>query len=476
MNARLADEKDPLHEDLKYRYLASALVITKDDPFTLGAEKKVAYFDELLSEIRLQTRVDGPNTVGRDQDFGIIVSVIHTEAMGRVAKFGQYLTQRPRRAVRRQSRKKRRRRSRRKMREAQGPRDELELSLTETLSPFFDIKSITFASPEVKPRPTAQTGWEETVLAYILVRAKDASVDKIPPVADGAEVRGPDRPRDHPGGVRGDGDQGRHRRRAAAPGEQRSRSRRRSTRGSSRSTARCRSRSKPPPADWCPTSINCSISKPLKKAIGVKNDQPARRPAGEGDQHLGRSGRPALRAALDDRARWRPDPRRGRHDGVPFPAAEIERRHRRLPDLRRHESRHAPAAIGEDRARRYGPGKRRRNRHPASPSGWESVPRSRSSAAVLFMFSRNAAPVPNGGPLRRARCFQDAARSGWLRRRRTAPPPAHQPARQPAANRSSEELQQDLQRVQQACFGATGGAMSETDLRSVAEKWLRAAC
>ena len=28
-----------------------------DDPFTLGAEKKVAYFDELLSEIRLQTRV-----------------------------------------------------------------------------------------------------------------------------------------------------------------------------------------------------------------------------------------------------------------------------------------------------------------------------------------------------------------------------------------------------------------------------------
>src|SRR5262249_13349175 len=75
VNARLADENDPLHEDLKYRYLASALVITKDDPFTLGAEKKVAYFDELLSEVRLQTRVDGPNTVGRDQDFGIIVSI-----------------------------------------------------------------------------------------------------------------------------------------------------------------------------------------------------------------------------------------------------------------------------------------------------------------------------------------------------------------------------------------------------------------
>ncbi len=179
VNERVADEQDPLHEDLKYRYLASALVITKDDPFTLGVEKKVAYFDELLSEIRLQTRVDGPNTLGRDQEFGIIVSVVHTEAMGRVARFGQYLSNEPGTASGRPRRKSP---LARKMREAQGPRDEFELSLTDTLSPFFDINSITFATPEVKPRPGAQPGWEETVLAYLLVRPKDASVDKIPPV------------------------------------------------------------------------------------------------------------------------------------------------------------------------------------------------------------------------------------------------------------------------------------------------------
>ena len=179
VNARMTDEKDPLHEDLKYRYLAGALVIMKDDPFAFGAEKKVAYFDDLLSEIRLQTRVDGPSTIGRDQDFGIVLSVIHSEAMGRVAKFGQYLTNDPGGPI-----AKARKKSplARKMREAQGPRDELELSLTEALSPFFDIKSITFASPDVKPRPTPKTGWEETVLAYLLVRAKDASVDRIPPV------------------------------------------------------------------------------------------------------------------------------------------------------------------------------------------------------------------------------------------------------------------------------------------------------
>ena len=179
INTRLNDEKDPLHEDLKYRYIASAMIITKDDPFTLGAAKKLTYFDELLSEVRLQTRVDGPNTVGRDQDFGIIVSIIHTEAMTRAAKFGQYLTNDqhpgPNQGKKNSALVK-------KMIETQGPRDELELNITQALAPFFDIKSITFSTPEVKPRPTPQPGWEETVLAYLHVRAKDASVDKIPPV------------------------------------------------------------------------------------------------------------------------------------------------------------------------------------------------------------------------------------------------------------------------------------------------------
>lgn len=178
-NARLNDEKEPLHEDLKYRYLASALVITKDDPFTLGVAKRLTYYDELLSEVRLQTRVDGPNTVGRKQDFGVILSMIHTEAMGRAAKFGQYLSNDSNAAG---SKSRWRQPHASKMNAAQGARDELELNLREALNPFFDIQSITFATPDVKPRPTARAGWEETVLAYMQLRAKDSSVDKIPPV------------------------------------------------------------------------------------------------------------------------------------------------------------------------------------------------------------------------------------------------------------------------------------------------------
>jgi nucleotide-binding universal stress UspA family protein len=99
--------------------------------------------------------------------------------MGRVARFGQYLSNDPSATA---AAAKRRGPQALRSADAQGPRDEFEKKLTEGLSPFFEIRSITFAAPDVKPRPAARPGWAETTLAYVLVRAKDASVDKIPPV------------------------------------------------------------------------------------------------------------------------------------------------------------------------------------------------------------------------------------------------------------------------------------------------------
>jgi hypothetical protein len=36
-----------------------------------------------------------------------------------------------------------------------------------------------------------------------------------------------------------------------------------------------------------------------------------------------------------------------------------------------------------------------------------------------------------------------------------------------------QEIQTDLGRIEKLCFGGNGGSMSESELRSVAEKWLR---
>ena len=185
VNARMQSTLAPLHEDLKYKFLASSLIITQNSPFTLQAQKQVDYYDQLLSEIRLRTSLDGPSTVGRDQDFGVVLSVVHTEAMGRMAKFGQYLTNAM--SADTAARKGRGPRNQLmphllRMTDVQGPRDELELALRDALEPFFDVRSITFSRPDVAPRPTDQPGWKETVLAYVHLRVKDASVDRVPPV------------------------------------------------------------------------------------------------------------------------------------------------------------------------------------------------------------------------------------------------------------------------------------------------------
>jgi len=472
VNARLADEKDPLHEDLKYRYLASALVITKDDPFTLGAEKKVAYFDQLLSEIRLQTRVDGPNTVGRDQEFGIIVSVIHTEAMGRVAQFGQYVSNDPGAGPGKQKKKSP---LAKKMREAQSARDELELSLNETLSPFFDIKSITFTTPDVKPRPTAQPGWEETVLAYILVHAKDASVDKIPPV--GMELKF----MDLSGPV-------------TIPAE------------SAETVIKVAASNAPPrPApkieitqtlDTRQFQINGSLALEikatatglvpeldqlldlgvLKKAVAVRNINPheglqVKEINTWGDEVAPRSER-LWTIALDGDPIREADaptelqlpPAKSKDVAVLYQTyRDMDLATLEQPSVKLGRTPTIAGAIAKV-APRLAP--------------WQLAAGGTGLAVLIggfiFALAKRGGPAKER-PLRARDVFKmpgevDGFAVVALLRRMGASPLVK------LRDKQQQELQQDLQRVQQACFGSSKGVMSETDLRSVAEKWLRAAC
>ena len=468
VNARLADEKDPLHEDLKYRYLASALLITKDDPFTLGAGKKVAYLDELLSEIRLQTRVDGPNTVGRDQDFGIIVSIIHTEAMSRVAQFGQYLSNDPNAGPGKPRRKSP---LARKMRDTQGARDELELSLTETLSPFFDIKSITFSAPEVKPRPTAQAGWEETVLAYILVRAKDASVDKIPPVEMDlkfVDLSGP----------------------VTIPAE------------SAETVIKVGSDNVPPrPAqkieitqtlDTRQLTINGALSLEvkataaglvpeleqlldlgaLKSRIAVKNINPheglqVKEINTWGEQVEPRSER-LWTVSLDG------DPIRAADSPTEFTFPPTKSKdtavvYQTYDDMNLATLAKPSTSIG--RSQTIGAAVARSKRNLPFIIGCCVALIVLAGAVIAFIKRRKSAgeQAVNAGDVFKMPADLDGfAIVALLRRLRASPLVA-------LAEPQKAELQQDLQRVQQTCFDTKSNTMSETELRSVAEKWLRLA-
>jgi hypothetical protein len=61
-------------------------------------------------------------------------------------------------------------------------RDDLEKKIRETLTDGFEILSITFHDEKVEPRGYGRPEWRETPIAYLLIKAKDGRVDRIPAI------------------------------------------------------------------------------------------------------------------------------------------------------------------------------------------------------------------------------------------------------------------------------------------------------
>src|SRR6266540_957981 len=61
-------------------------------------------------------------------------------------------------------------------------RDDLEKALRESLAQGFEVEAIRFLEPGVEPRGYGRPGWQETPLAYLVLKAREPSVDRIPPV------------------------------------------------------------------------------------------------------------------------------------------------------------------------------------------------------------------------------------------------------------------------------------------------------
>ena len=58
--------------------------------------------------------------------------------------------------------------------------EDFEKQVREKLADHFEVKTVTFLDDKVKSRGLERTGWRETPLAYLLLKAKDGSVDQIP--------------------------------------------------------------------------------------------------------------------------------------------------------------------------------------------------------------------------------------------------------------------------------------------------------
>jgi hypothetical protein len=157
---------------VKVRYLHGGFAIVGDHPQARQAKQVFDYYNDLVTEIQLETVVDGSSNVGQET-FGVFVNLNHTREIERESGgFGKYLQNQ----------------NNNNMfyynygRPTENYRDKFEEFIRELMKEHFEVMSVTFQVPEVKSRPTAKAGWRSTPYAYILLKARGPQVDKVPPL------------------------------------------------------------------------------------------------------------------------------------------------------------------------------------------------------------------------------------------------------------------------------------------------------
>lgn len=138
----------------------------------------LGHYHSLTEEARLRARIDGSSTIQHGRDFGVILALEHTEKLHRESGgFSKYL-QNP--AALNQNnpmvffglRKAKQ----------MNYRDEFQKNMNKALQDAFEIVSVTFHDPAVQPVPLSEDGWQSTPLAYVVLRTKDLSVDRLPSI------------------------------------------------------------------------------------------------------------------------------------------------------------------------------------------------------------------------------------------------------------------------------------------------------
>lgn len=168
---------------LKPNYMRSALTVIGNRPAAAELQKLVSYYDSLLQEVETVLRVDGDGIVGHGSPFGVFFSIRHTADLERenAVGFGKYL----------------RNQTQNYGQQGLAPidhRDQLEKQIREKLSEGFEISSLTFHDENVESRGYGRPGWRETPLVYLVLKAKDASIDRLPSIRldlDFLDVYGP---------------------------------------------------------------------------------------------------------------------------------------------------------------------------------------------------------------------------------------------------------------------------------------------
>ncbi len=159
--------------NVRQLFLSSGLAIVgADNPAAAAATRSLDYYKELLNEIQLRVKVDGPSKVGHRQPFGAVITLETSRQLLRESGgFSKYLQNQS---------------NQQQMMMGGGGgnsknlRDDFTRNLHAALDETFEVVSITFHDPAVKTIDLPREGWVETPMAYVVLRAKNAAVDRIP--------------------------------------------------------------------------------------------------------------------------------------------------------------------------------------------------------------------------------------------------------------------------------------------------------
>jgi hypothetical protein len=156
---------------VKYRYVKHGLAILPDSERTREARALFDYYADLVTEIRLVTRIDGGVQVGT-APFGVFVDLEHTREIERESGgFGKYLVNQNAQNF-----------SWNYGRPTEDYREKFEEAARSALAEHFEVLSVTFQVPEVNSRALSEYGWRVTPYAYLFLKARGPEVDRLPPV------------------------------------------------------------------------------------------------------------------------------------------------------------------------------------------------------------------------------------------------------------------------------------------------------
>ncbi len=159
---------------VKFRYLREGFEIVGEHKQAHEARKVFDYYNDLVTEIKLQATIDGSDVVGHKQPFGVFVNIRHTREIERESGgFGRYL----------QNQNANMYFSYNYGRPTENYREKFQDIVKQALDEHFEVLSVTFQDDKVNSRAIeGEYGWRYTPYAYLLLKARGPEVDKLPPL------------------------------------------------------------------------------------------------------------------------------------------------------------------------------------------------------------------------------------------------------------------------------------------------------